>query len=379
MGRKRIPGLYKRKGFWHIDKQIFNRRICESTGASDLAEAERYLARRIEEIRQATIYGVRPKRTFREAATKFLLENQHKASIRDDAGRLKALDEFIGELALEAVHMGSLQPFIQARRKRGIAMRTINHGLQVVRHILNLAASEWLDEYGLTWMLSAPKIKLLPEPDLRKPYPLSWDEQTRLFKELPSHLSRMALFAVNTGCRDKEICSLQWEWEVKIPELNTSVFLVPGNIVKNREDRLIVLNDVARSVIEEVRGQHPIYVFIYKSKPLYRILNSGWKAAREAAGIPGVRVYDLKHTFGRWLRAAGVSFEDRQDLLGHKSGRITMHYSTAEITNLIAAANKACNQGRSGLTLTLIKGSCDRSRKSPARDLGGVGQKVVSL
>ncbi len=29
------------------------------------------------------------------------------------------------------------------------------------------------------------------------------------------------------------------------------------------------------------------------------------------------------HTFGRRLRAAGVSYEDRQDLLGHKSGRIT--------------------------------------------------------
>jgi hypothetical protein len=31
-----------------------------------------------------------------------------------------------------------------------------------------------------------------------------------------------------------------------------------------------------------------------------------------------------KHTFGRRLRAAGVSFEDRQDLLGHRSVRITV-------------------------------------------------------
>jgi integrase len=53
-------------------------------------------------------------------------------------------------------------------------------------------------------------------------------------------------------------------------------------------------------------------------------------------------VHDLKHTFGRRLRAAGVSFEDRQDLLGHKSGRITTHYSQAELSNLIAAAEKAC-------------------------------------
>ena len=55
--------------------------------------------------------------------------------------------------------------------------------------------------------------------DARKPYPLSWDEQTRLFSELPVHLSRMALFKVNTGCRDQEVCQLRWEWEVPVPEL----------------------------------------------------------------------------------------------------------------------------------------------------------------
>ena len=55
-----------------------------------------------------------------------------------------------------------------------------------------------------------------------------------------------------------------------------------------------------------------------------------------------VRFHDLKHTFGRRLRTAGVSFEDRQDLLGHKSGRITTHYSAAELSNLIDAANQVC-------------------------------------
>lgn len=34
----------------------------------------------------------------------------------------------------------------------------------------------------------------------------------------------------------------------------------------------------------------------------------------------------------------GVSFENRQDLLGHKSGRMTTHYPAAELHNLIEAA-----------------------------------------
>ncbi len=71
-----------------------------------------------------------------------------------------------------------------------------------------------------------------------------------------------------------------------------------------------------------------------------------WKerTGEEAAdGFRRVRIHDLKHTFGRRLRAAGVSFEDRQDLLGHKSSRITTHYSSAELTSLIAAAEKVCD------------------------------------
>jgi hypothetical protein len=41
------------------------------------------------------------------------------------------------------------------------------------------------------------------------------------------------------------------------------------------------------------------------------------------------------------LRAADVSFEDHQDVLGHRSGRTTMHYSQSELTNLVEASEKA--------------------------------------
>ena len=148
-----------------------------------------------------------------------MLENQHKRSIRDDVSRLKGLMPWIGHIALDRLHMGVLQPWIGQRRSAGVAAGTINQGLQIVRRILNLAASEWMDEQGLTWLHAVPKIKLLPNHDKRMPYPLDWDEQARLFRELPDHLADMALFAVNTGCRDSEICSLRWEWMVEVPEL----------------------------------------------------------------------------------------------------------------------------------------------------------------
>ena len=375
MGRKRTPGLQKRGEFWVIDKKVFGRRLCESTGASDLEEAEKYLARRLEEVRLASVYGIRPKRTFTEAATKFLMENQHKRSLADDAGRLRELVKYIGDMPLESIHMGSLQGFIDGRRKDGVSTRTINHGLQVVRRILSLATSEWMDEYGLTWLASAAKIKLLPEHDLRKPYPLTWDEQAKLFDELPVHLKKMALFAVNTGCRDQEICQLRWEWEINIPELpHILVFIIPAELVKNGEERLVVCNDAARSVVNAERGKHPTHIFSYRGRPLARMLSTGWRDARREAELNVVRVHDLKHTFGRRLRAAGVSFEDRQDLLGHRSGRITTHYSSAELQNLHEAANHVCEKQRSGVVLTLL-----RNPNGKSLEVGKQASKVVSL
>lgn len=37
----------------------------------------------------------------------------------------------------------------------------------------------------------------------------------------------MALFKVNTGLREQEVVNLRWSWEVPVPELDTSVFVVP--------------------------------------------------------------------------------------------------------------------------------------------------------
>ena len=64
MGRRRVPGLVRRRGVWHIDKRIEGQRVCQSTGSSELGEAQRFLARLSECLRQAKIYGVRPERSF---------------------------------------------------------------------------------------------------------------------------------------------------------------------------------------------------------------------------------------------------------------------------------------------------------------------------
>ena len=120
------------------------------------------------------------------------------------------LDPSVGDLYLSGVYMEKLQPFIDKRRKDGVKTKTINLSLEVVRRILRLAAFEWRDERGMTWLESAPKIKLFPVTDARKPHSLSVEEQEVLFRELPVHLLRMASYKVNAGSREEEVCSLKW-------------------------------------------------------------------------------------------------------------------------------------------------------------------------
>jgi integrase len=377
MGKTKTAGLFKRGEMWHVDKCITGYgRIRGSTGTSEIEEAERWLIRKLEEIRQATIYGVRPHRSWREAATKYLLENTHKASLESDAYHLKDLDPFIGSLPIHLIHDGALQPFVLARKAAGKKDKTVNLALEVVRRILNLAATRWRDEHGLTWLATAPAITMRVVEDARPPYPLSWAEQRLLLQKLPVHLARMALFNVNTGTREQEVCKLRWDWEVNVPELNTSVFIIPARAVKNREERLVVLNQVAKSIVDDCRGNHPINVFTWKkgpkgkNRPTQSMNNTAWQTGREEAvtayaetigepapkGFKTLHLHDLKHTFGRRLRAAGVPLETRKVLLGHRNGDITTHYSEAELKELVEAVERVCNiNPHNSPTLTILK------------------------
>ena len=311
--------------------------------------------------------GVRKKRTFAEAALRYLKECQHKRSISRDKKPIKVLHPYIGRLTIDSIHMGTLQTYIEKRQDEGVKARTINYGLQVVRRILNLAATEWVDENNLTWLLAAPKIKLLPETDKAKPYPLNWDEQQKLIQVLPDYLKQMTLFVLHTGLRNSEVCNLQWEWEVQAPVPGGSVFLLPAESVKNGMDRILVLNEVARSIVEERRGKHATHVFCYRKKPLQSMLRKSWRRAREESGMPQLRVHDLRHTFGRRLRAVGVSFEDRQDLLGHKSSRITTHYSAAELDNLYVAVNRLSEVKGSSPALLLVRQNRSFNEACPSK------------
>lgn len=72
-------------------------------------------------------------------------------------------------------------------------------------------------------------------------------------------------------------------------------------------------------------------------------------------GFAHPRVHDLKHTFGRCLRAANVSEEDRRALLGHINGSVTSHCSAAELAKLIEFADRRSTTDTRSPLLTILK------------------------
>ena len=347
---KRTPGLRKKGEIWHIEKVIAGQLVRQSTGETELEQAERYLARLTDNRRKEKVYGERMDRTFNEAAARYIGEYGHKRSIDRSIQALKLVMPYLGELPLLKIHAGALDDYINDRKKAGTSAGTLNRDIGVIRRVLSLSSRLWRDDQGRPWLDTVPMFPAV-EGFKRKPRPISWQEQEALLKTLPAYLADMALFALNTGLRDQEICGMKWTDECKVNGLDTMVFVISEERAKNEYERIVPLNSVARSIVAYRRGNNSDYVFDFEGRKLGRMTNKAWRKARESVGLGDVRVHDLRHTFGMRLRAAGVSFEDRQDLLGHHAGRITTHYSKVEIARLIECVELLCETRKPELTL----------------------------
>jgi integrase len=166
-----------------------------------------------------------------------------------------------------------------------------NRNLGVARRILRLCERLWRDtETGLTWLERAPFIQLLEDREARGGLPAQLGGAGLLFEELTEHLRDVAGFNLNTGLRDQELCGLKWSWEQRVPEpdspgIQRTVFVLPAVKNKNRQARVVVLNDRAQAIVEKMRGQHPVYVFTWVNEEgvcdrIGRTRNTGWVNAR---------------------------------------------------------------------------------------------------
>lgn len=198
---KSSPGLRKKGKIWHIDKTIEGIKLRESTGETNLAAAERYLIKRINEIRNKAIYGERNERTFYEASARFIDKYGYKRSIDRDIVSLKAVMPYIGELQLRRIHTATLEHYVRDRIALGISAGTLNRDMAIVRRVLKLSSAKRRDKQGKPWLDSAPLFPSIPGVK-RKPHPITKEEERKLLMGMPQYLADMTLFALHTGLRD---------------------------------------------------------------------------------------------------------------------------------------------------------------------------------
>jgi integrase len=362
-----IPGItVNAAGHRIIDKEHRGVRIYARLGSVSEEDARQRLAAEMERVEvELQRRAARPR--FADAAARYLQESRDLRSVDVTAWHVRLLTPYIGTLELNRIHDRTLERFIADRRADGVTATTINRSLEVVRTVLNRAARAYRDDDGRPWLEGMPPlITMLPETR-RPPYPITWEEQDRLFPKLPARLARMVLFAVNTGLRESNVCGLEWTWVVPVPEIGRSVLVIPPEAFKSKRAHVAILNDVAWSIIEEQRGQHPIWVFPYRGRAVATMNNTAWQRARREAGLQPVRIHDLRATFACRLRAAGVSMEDREVLLGHANHSMAGHYASADVGRLLKQANLILNREETRTVLRVsIAGAPGLWIKGPA-------------
>jgi len=130
----------------------------------------------------------------------------------------------------------------------------------------------------------------------------------------------------------------------------------------------VILNDVARSIVQAQRGKDPIWAFPYRGRRMTTMNNNAWQRVRREAGHQGVRIHDLRHTFTCRLRAAGVSAEDREALLGHANHSMAGHYASADVGRPLKQANLVLNRQETRTVLRVaLAGTPSLWIKGPAR------------
>ncbi len=237
--------------------------------------------------------------------------------------RLRIKSKF-GHLPLRSITRRGVQQFQSELVAEGLARSSVNHHVQLLRHVLNLALSwEMLDKNVLTRI---PLLTLDNQMDNH----LSEDQVDQLVEVLKTDKNRMVslilMFLLATGARLNE--GLQAEW--RQVDLGHRVWRIPATNSKSKKLKDLPLNSSALWVIEQLDTQESsplLFPSPVTGKP-FQTITRQWYRLRKKAGIPSnVRIHDLRHTFASRMVSKGRSLFEVQKLLGHHDPRTSQRYA----------------------------------------------------
>lgn len=309
--------IYKRKETWWIQFTAPDgRRIQQTAGTQIKQEAQELHDRLKAEAWRIKNLGDKPRYTWQEAVIRWLTEQSHKKSIRDDKMHLRWLNQHLKSTKLDEINRAKIDAIKSAKLCEGVSNATVNRMLALIRSILNSAKNNW------EWLETVPTVKLLPEPKKRLRW-LTKEEARRLLTELPEHLEAMARFTLATGLRESNVTGLQWS---QIDMLRRCAW-IHADQAKAEKAIGVPLNDEALAIIQLQVGRHDMYVFTYEGKPVTRANNHAWRKALVRAGISDFRWHDLRHTWASWHVQNGTPLHVLKELGGWAELTMVLRYA----------------------------------------------------
>lgn len=100
-----------------------------------------------------------------------------------------------------------------------------------------------------------------------------------------------------------------------------------------------IVSSKPRSI--QTKGKHE-YLFVSEitKKPITAV-HKVWERLRTEAGMPNLRIHDLRHTFASLLANSGRSLYEIQHVLGHHQYSTAQRYAHLSQGSLQDAANSA--------------------------------------
>ncbi len=333
--------IYRRGKIWWARFTAPNgKRIFKSTRTEDKKLAQEFHDKLKFDYWRYCQLDERPVYTWQQAVVRWITEQSHKKSLRDDKGHLRKLNSYLCNKTLVQIERVLIDEITLSRLEDGVKDSTVNRMLEVLRAILKRAELQW------DWLDRAPHVRMLSEPKRRIRW-ITREESGRLIRELPEHLADMVVFTLASGLRETNVTRLKWEQV----DLQRRVAWIYADQAKAGRDITIPLNNDAIMILQKQISKHDIYVFTYQGRPVLRANNHAWRKALNRAGIENFRFHDLRHTWASWHVQAGTPIHVLQELGGWESVEMVRRYAHLSAGHL---AEYAGNVSRS-LVLTDTK------------------------
>ncbi|NYT60620.1 tyrosine-type recombinase/integrase [Alcaligenaceae bacterium] len=225
------------------------------------------------------------------------------------------------------------------RRAQGAAPGSANRLLILMRYIFNLAL-----KWEVAGLIKNPTagVPLFEENNKKERY-ITQEEAARLYAALQQSESEMLQHIVPmlilTGARKREVLDARWS-DFDLPKRLWRIA-----ISKSGKARHVPLSEGVIKLLEQVpRFDDCVWVFPNpKTRAPFVTIFRSWDTTRIRAGLPEVRIHDLRHSFASFLINNGRSLYEVQKILGHTQVRTTQRYAHLSQETLLDAVNTAVN------------------------------------